>query len=60
MSHYIGGLRKADDNGNDNLHVHHSFFYFFLDEDHDVTLPNKTFCGGREHKIIILFFFFLS
>ena len=26
--------------------------------DYDVKLPNLTFCGGREHKTMALFFFF--
>ena len=49
----IRGLKKRydDDNGNENIRVHHPFLYFFRPSfnDHDVTLPNLTFCGGREH-----------
>ena len=41
------------------LHVHHAFFYISLPylHDYDVKMPNFTFCGGREHKKTISFFF---
>ena len=49
----IRGLKKTydDDNDNENLRVHHPFSYFFRPSlhVHDVTLPNLTFCAGREH-----------
>ena len=44
----------------EKLHVHHAFLYISLLSlhDYDVKLPNLTFCGGREHKTMALFFFF--
>ena len=61
----IRGLKKTydDDNGNENVRVHHRFSYFFRPSlhDHDVTLPNLTFCAGREHvrqRFSFSYFFF--
>ena len=40
--------------------MHHAFLYISLLSlhDYDVKLPIFTFCGGREHKTAIFFFFF--
>ena len=48
----IRGLKKTydDDNGNENLRVHHPFLYFFF----------LTFCGGREHVRFSFSYFFLK
>ena len=42
------------------LHVHYAFLYISLSSVHDcdVKMPYLTFCGGREHKATISFFFF--
>ena len=37
------------------LRVRHSFFVHFF---HDVTMPNFSFCEGREHEAMAFFFFF--
>ena len=44
------------------LHVHQAFLNISLPSlhDHDVKLPNFTFCGGQEHKTTISYSFILK
>ena len=39
--------------------MHHAFLYIFLPSlhDYDVKMRSFKFCGGREHKATIVFFF---
>ena len=44
------------------LLVHHAFLYISLSSlnDHNVKLPNFTFCRGREQETTTFFFLFLN
>ena len=68
-------LHEDDDDDNENdiiaigwdqqnkpLHGHHTFLCISQPslQDHNMKMPNFTFCGGSEHKTTIFFSFFLS
>ena len=44
------------------LHVHHALLYICLPlmNEHNVKLPNVTFCRGREQETKTFFFLFLK
>lgn len=50
------------DQQNKPLHGHHTFLCISQPslQDHNMKMPNFTFCGGSEHKTTIFFSFFLS
>lgn len=47
---------------NKPLHLHHAFLHISRPslQDHNMKMPNFTFCGASEHKTTIFFSFFFS